>query len=55
MPEPGEHDLLLLPLEFLRRSLEHLCAGDELLGGKIRPYLFQLLLDFLSQFPITDE
>src|SRR5215510_6804491 len=55
MPEPREHDLLLLPLEFLGRGLENLSAGDKLLGGVYGSYRLELLFDILTQSPVTNE
>src|SRR5215475_14484896 len=50
-----EQDLLVLPSQFLRRSLEHLRARDELLRGKCGFYLLHLLFDVLAHSPITNE
>src|SRR5215510_1489588 len=55
MPEPREHDLLLLPLELLGRGLENLSAGDQLLGGVCGFYRLELLFDILTQSPVTNE
>src|SRR5215510_9296030 len=55
MPEPREHDLLLLPLEFLGGGLENLSAGDQLLGGVYGSYRLELLFDILTQAPVTNE
>src|SRR5262245_2681383 len=55
MPEPREHNLLLLPLEFLGRGLENLSAGDQLLGGECGSYRLELLFDILTQSPVTNE